>query len=505
MNELVIPVLGNQMGELLPYLILACGGLLVMLVDSFVPTLKKGHLSFLTMFIFIGMIAAQKVLGPQEGTVLSGMLAINGFSIFFNYLFAGIGVVTTLYATAIFDRDGKYRPEFYPLVLFSVLGMMILVASNDLITLFLGLETMSLSTYVLVGGVRGNIKSSEAGFKYLLMGGFSSAFLLMGMGMIYGFAGGTSFSAITAAMNGADPAILLVGLGSGLMLIGFGFKVAMVPFHMWTPDVYDGAPAYITGFMATGIKAAGFAIILRFVMLMQPQLAWQWFTVLTYLAVITMTAGNLIALVQSNMKRMLAYSSIAHAGYLMLGVLAMMSPPKGGSDAMISALGNGLGADAAASVLFYLIGYSLMNLAAFGLINMLNKKAGDDADEISRFAGLGRRQPIAAATMAVIMLSLAGIPPMVGFMSKFYLFSVVIRAGLIPLAIFGVINSLISVFYYLRVLVVMYMKEGEENSYEGEEWVSVAMSGTLALIVIYMGLLPDSFHRMAESVCRGIF
>lgn len=505
MNELVIPVLGNQMGALLPYLILACGGLLVMLVDSFVPTLKKGHLSFLTMFIFIGMIAAQKVIGPQRGTVLNGMMSISGFSIFFNYLFAGIGVVTTLYATAIFDRDGKYRPEFYPLVLFSVLGMMVLVASNDLLTLFLGLETMSLATYVLVGGVRGNIKSSEAGFKYLLMGGFSSAFLLMGIGLIYGFAGGTGFSAITAAMQHSDPQVMIVALGSGLMLIGFGFKVAMVPFHMWTPDVYDGAPAYITGFMATAIKAAGFAILIRFVMLMQPQLAWQWFNVLMYLAIITMTAGNLIALAQSNMKRMLAYSSIAHAGYLLLGILAMISPPMGGSDAMIEASDNGLVADAGASILFYLIGYSLMNLAAFGLVNMLNKKAGDDADEISRFAGLHRRQPIAAAILAVIMLSLAGIPPMVGFMSKFYLFSAVVRAGLIPLAVIGVINSLISVYYYLRVLVVMYMNEGDENSYQGVEWVSVAMSGALALVVIYMGVLPDSFHRMAESVCRGLF
>ncbi len=217
--------------------------------------------------------------------------------------------MTTIFATGGFDRDGLYRPEFYPLVLFSILGMMVLVAATDLLTLFLGLETMSLAVYMLVGGVRGNVRSSEAGFKYLVLGGFSSAFLLMGMALLYGFAGGTGFADIAAAMRNNDPDVLIVGLGSGLMLVGFGFKVAMVPFHMWTPDVYDGAPAYVTGFMATAVKAAGIAILIRFALLMQPQLAFAWFSVLSVLAVLTMSVGNLVALAQSNIKRMLAWSS----------------------------------------------------------------------------------------------------------------------------------------------------------------------------------------------------
>ena len=262
-NEFIVPNISSQQGTQSPYPIVAVGGLLVMVVDSFVRTLKKDHLSYLTMFILIGVVIAQIAGQRADGEMLNGMMITGDFTRFFNFLFAGIGVMTTIFATGLYDRDGKYRPEFYPLLLFSILGMMILVAANDLLTIFLGLETMSLATYILVGGVRGNIRSSEAGFKYLILGGFSSAFLLMGMALIYGFAGGTGFADITQALKTQNPDVLIVGLGSALMLVGFGFKVAMVPFHMWTPDVYDGAPSYVTGFMATAIKAAGFAILVR--------------------------------------------------------------------------------------------------------------------------------------------------------------------------------------------------------------------------------------------------
>ncbi len=502
MNEFQITDFAAQAGDLLPYLVVAGGGLLVMVVDSFVRTLKKDHLSYLTIFVLCGAVILQIIGDKSDTTLLNGMLITSDFTRVFNFLFAAIGVVTTIYATGLFDRDGRYRPEFYPLILFSILGMMVLAAANDLLTIFLGLETMSLSTYILVGGVRGNTSSSEAGFKYLILGGFSSAFLLMGMALVYGFAGGTGFADISAALQTGTPDRLLVGLGSGLMLVGFGFKVALVPFHMWTPDVYDGAPSYITGFMATAIKAAGFAILVRFAILMQPQLGFAWYPVLSALAILTMSAGNLIALAQNNIKRMLAWSSVAHAGYLMLGIVAMISPTHGGSEQMMH--GQAIGEASGSAIIFYLIGYSLMNLAAFGVINILGQGNGEEADDINRYAGLSRTQPVAAATLAVAMLSLAGIPPMVGFMAKFYLFSAVIKAGLIPLAIVGVINSLISVYYYLRVLVVMYMKEPEEDSYDGKEMVSVVMAGFLALLVITLGVIPDSFHRMAMLVFRGI-
>ncbi|HPF71515.1 MAG TPA: NADH-quinone oxidoreductase subunit N, partial [Candidatus Krumholzibacteria bacterium] len=294
----------------------------------------------------------------------------------------------------------------------------------------------------------------------------------------------------------------LLLLGSALMLMGFGFKVAMVPFHMWTPDVYDGAPAYVTGFMATAVKAAGFAILLRIALLLQPALAGFWYPVLTVLAVLTMSLGNLVALVQDNIKRMLAWSSIAHAGYLLLGVLTLLSPA--GTEARHAMAGHVQGS-AAGAVLFYLVGYSLMNLAAFGVVNVMGNKAGEDADDIKRYAGLSRRRPAAAATLAVALLSLAGIPPFVGFMAKFYLFAAVVKAGLMPLAIIGVINSLVSVYYYLRVIVVMYMKDGEQDSYTGVEWVSVVTAGALAVLVLYLGIRPDAFHAAAASVAGALF
>jgi NADH-quinone oxidoreductase subunit N len=502
MNDILIPHLGSQVGPLLPYLIVAGGGLLIMLADAFVPTLKKEHLSYLAMSLLIATVVVL-IVGDQSNTqLLNGMMITSDFTRFFNFLFCGIGVMTIIFATGVFDREGNYRPEFYPLIMFTILGMMVLAAANDLITLFLGLETMSLATYILVGGVRGNIRSSEAGFKYLILGGFSSAFLLMGMALLYGFAGGTGFNAIANALDSGEINVLLVGLGSALMLVGFGFKVAMVPFHMWTPDVYDGAPAYVTGFMATAIKAAGFAILVRFAILMQPQLAFAWFPVLKGLAVLTMFTGNLVALAQNNIKRMLAWSSIAHAGYLLLGVLALISPATGGSEMMMRA--KEIGISSGAAILFYLVGYSLMNLAAFGLVNILSHNKGEEAEDINRFAGLSRTRPMAAATMAVAMLSLAGIPPFVGFMGKFYLFEAVVRAGLIPLAILGVINSLISVYYYLRVIVVMYMKPAEEDSYQGTEWVSVFASSVLILLVIYMGVQPHAFYQAAARVFLGI-
>ncbi len=502
MNEILIPDFSAELSTLLPYLVIAVGAMLVMLVDSFVRTLKKDHLSYLTLVVLLGAVVVQ-ITGDSHSTpLLGGMMIASGFSVFFNYLFFGIAVMTTIFATGLFDREGVYRPEFYPLLLLATLGMMVLVAANDLLTLYLGLETMSLATYVLAGGVRGNVRSSEAGFKYLILGGFSSAFLLMGMALLYGFAGSTGFAGISAALKSSHPDMILASLGSGLMLIGFGFKVALVPFHMWTPDVYEGAPSYITGFMSTAIKAAGFGILLRFAILMQPQLGFQWFPVLSVLTVLTMSIGNLVALVQSNIKRMLAWSSIAHAGYLMMGLLTFISPSAGGSSMMIRT--RELGGASGSAILFYLIGYSLMNLAAFGIINILGNKKGESGEEISRFAGLGKTRPLAAATMLIALLSLAGIPPMVGFMAKFYLLQAVVQAGMVPLAIIGVINSLISVYYYLRVIVLMYFHEPQDNSYQGTEWVSVVTSSVLALLIVYLGVLPGAFHRAAEIIFRNL-
>jgi len=361
------PALTSQLGALLPYLMVSGGGLLVLLVDSFVKTLRKDHLYMLTVLILLGAVIAQLFLPFQaeRSTLLGGMIHQELYTRFFTYLFLGIALLTATFATSAYDRDSRYRGDFYPLLLFAVLGMMMLAAANDLMILFLGLETMSLATYVLVGGRKGSLRSSEAGFKYLLLGGFSSAFLLMGIALVFGFAGTTSFDGIRSAISLPSADTLLLAVGSGLLLIGFGFKVAMVPFHMWTPDVYDGAPSYVTGFMATGVKAAAFAALLRFTWYMLPALSTLWYPLLAVLAVLTMTLGNLIALAQSNIKRMLAYSSIAHAGYLLLGLLAVLAADWEGTGSLRM---EAVAAAAGSGILFYLVGYSLMNLAAFGVV-----------------------------------------------------------------------------------------------------------------------------------------
>lgn len=502
MNGFVAPPVGGQLDVLAPYLVVAVGGLAIMLVDALVRTRRRDHLSFLTLLVLLGSVLAQMAGGAGgEREVLAGMMTVGDFARFFNLLFAGCGVLTTVFAGAALERGERGRPEFYPLLLFSILGMMVLAAASDLLTVFLGIETMSLAVYVLAGGVRGNVRSSEAGFKYLLLGGFASAFLLLGMALLYGFAGGTAFSDVAAALARREGDLGLAMLGGGLVLVGLGFKVALVPFHMWTPDVYDGAPAYVTGFMATAVKAAGFAILIRFAWLMQPQLAFVWYPVLAALAVLTMSVGNLVALAQNSVKRLLAWSSIAHAGYLMLGVVTLISPATGGSAQMV--LGREVGESAGSALLFYLLAYSLMNLAAFGVVGALGSRDGD-ADDIERYAGLSRRRPVAAAVLAVAMLSLAGIPPLVGFMSKFYLFSAVVRAGLVPLAVIGVINSLVSVYYYLRLLVVMYMKQPEADGYDGHEPLTVGAAAVLAGLVVLLGVMPDAVHRAALVVFRQI-
>ena len=481
-----------EWGALAPYLVLGGGGMLVMLVDAMVRTLRKDHLTALNTLVFLATGVTIVVAQPGTGEALGGAISIGLFTRYFDFILLGIGMVTTIYGSAVYAKDGDYRPEFYPLVILAVLGMMLLVAASDLLTLFLGLETMSLSVYVLVSGRRGQARSSEAALKYLLLGSFASAFLLMGMALLYGFAGGTGYGALAQAVA-ADASSLLFIVGMGLMLVGFAFKVAMVPFHMWTPDVYDGAPAHITGFMATAVKAAAFAALMRFVLLALPGVADYWYGLLAVLAVLTMTVGNLLALVQSSIKRMLAYSSIAHAGYLLLGLLAILAPTRGGGDLAMDM--GGVAASAGSGIMFYLLGYSLMNLAAFGVISQLGRAGGLEADQVDNFRGLLHRQPLAATIMAVAMFSLAGIPGTVGFLGKFYVFEAVVRAELVPLAIWGVINSLLSVYYYLRVVVVMFMNESEAEPFDGRNWETTVLAGCMALLVLLLGILPAVAHR----------
>ena len=493
--------LATQLSALLPYLVLAAGGLLVMLVDAFVKSLRKEHLSMLSLLVLLGVAVANFTgsMSLSDRTLLGGMVVNDQYSWFFNMLFVAVALLTVTFASGLYDRDGHYRAEFYPLVLFATLGMMLLVAATDLMTLFLALETMSLSVYVLVAGNRGSLRSSEAGFKYLIMGAFASAFLLMGMALLYGETGGTSYAMIGDTIAGMNSASLLLKLATGLILIGFGFKIAMVPFHMWTPDVYEGAPCYVTGFMATGVKAAAVAALLRFAWLTLPVLADVWFPVLMVLAVVTMTYGNLVALSQNSIKRMLAYSSIAHAGYLLMGVLAYLQT---GRDIGVATRAEEVGVAAGGAVLFYLVGYALMNLGAFGIVTYLSKDRKHEADTIDGYAGLAQKRPVAAASLAVFLFSLAGIPPTVGFVGKFYIFDAVVKADLLPLAIWGVVNSLLSVYYYLRVIMTMYMKPADEDAYDGGSWETAFAAVVLALLVIVLGVLPGTLAHLARETFR---
>ena len=466
-----------------PILWVAIGAVCLLLTDAFVRRSdhSTSHLTALAM-VFLALAGAVAFEGmTQPGrSVFAGALAADAFARFFDLAFIVAAAVTIAVGAPYFARGGRPIPEFHPLVLFATVGMMVLAAATDLITLFLGLETMSIALYVLAALQRRSSHSNEAGFKYLILGAFSSAFLLYGIALLYGATGTTSLSAIALL----SPSSRLALTGYGLLLVGLGFKVAAVPFHMWTPDVYDGSPAPVAGFMAAGVKAASFAALLRVSFSGISAFESVWFELLIVLSVVTMTAGNLIALAQSNLKRMLAYSAIAHAGYLLIGVV-VARPVTG---------------DAASSgILFYLFVYALMNLGAFALVSLVSRSDGENV-QLSGYAGLARRHPVAAAAMAIFMLSLAGIPPTAGFWGKLYIFQAAIAADHATLAVIALLNSAVAIYYYLRVIVLMYMREPEpeQDAYRAQSIQTHAVMLVLALLILWVGLLPGALSEWAR-------
>jgi NADH-quinone oxidoreductase subunit N len=357
--------------------------------------------------------------------------------------------------------------------------MMLMASAGDLIVVFLSLELMSLSLYVLAGLFKTRLTSAEASMKYFLLGAFATSFLLYGIALIYGATGSTNLDRIaaSAAAKGGDPLVLI---GLGLLLVGFGFKISSVPFHMWAPDVYEGAPTTITALIATGSKAAAFAALIRVLVVALRGVQPDWSALLWGVAALTMTIGNVVALAQSNLKRMLAYSSIAHAGYMLMGLVAG-------------------GAPGAGAVLFYLLAYTFTTVGAFGVI-ALCARAGEDAVEVGDYAGLARRHPVLAATLTLFLLSLIGIPPLAGFVAKFYLFGSAVRAGYIWLTVIAVLNSAVAAYYYLRVIVYMYMREPEGEGLA----VAPSFAGGLALAValvgiVLLGVIPAPFADLAQA------
>jgi NADH-quinone oxidoreductase subunit N len=369
-------------------------------------------------------------------------------------------------------------------MLFATSGMMFMASAGDLIVLYLGLELMALSIYVLAGFMRNDSRSNEAGIKYLLLGAFSSGIMLYGMSLLYGISGTTNLNGILAFLRGADLANPVLFLAMVMLVVSFGFKVAAVPFHMWVPDVYEGAPTSVTAFMSAGPKVAGFAVLLRvFLHALQPLHA-DMSIILGGLAVLTMALGNIMAIAQTNIKRMLAYSSIAHAGYALVGLAAG-------------------GPEGAASVMLYVLIYAVMNMGAFGVVIML-RKSGARGEEIADFAGLGKTNKTAAFLMLIFMFSLTGIPPMAGFMGKFYIFKSAVQAGMIWLAVAGVLFSSISAYFYLRVIMVMWMYDPkEEFTLVKSPALALALAVTVTAVLV-IGVYPSAVLEFARASIIGI-
>ncbi|HXJ84909.1 MAG TPA: NADH-quinone oxidoreductase subunit N [Candidatus Methylomirabilis sp.] len=454
---------------------------IVMVLDLFPPRDRKDHLGFVGLAgVVVSLILTLRMWGT-DARAFRGMVAIDGFVLFFNLVIGyAVGLVLLLSMDYI-RRQGVESGEFYVLVLLAAVGMMLMASATDLIVIFLALETMSLALYVLAGFFRVRIEAGEASMKYFLLGAFASGFFLYGIALVFGATGSTNLARIATAIAGGASRDPLLAIGAGLLVVGFGFKISSVPFHLWTADVYEGAPTAITAFIATGSKAAAFAALLRVLNASASTTQLDWAPLLWVLAVLSMTVGNVIAIAQQNVKRMLAYSSIAHVGYMLIGVVA------GG------ALGNG-------SVLFYLFVYTFTTAGAFGVVLLLERD-GREAVALSDYGGLAARHPLMALALSIFLLSLIGIPPTAGFVGKFYLFGSAVRAGYIWLAVIGALNSAAAAYYYLRLIVYMYMREPET----GSATVAIpSFAGRLALVValwgvVQLGVLPAPFLNLAQA------
>ncbi|HEX6624758.1 MAG TPA: NADH-quinone oxidoreductase subunit N, partial [Pyrinomonadaceae bacterium] len=458
---------------LLPELILSVAGVLVMLVDAFARRTDQRWLT--GNLTLVGLLAAAGsclwLWNPAPDvpqSAFGGMIVLDRLRLSFTFIFLLVAALTVLVSMIWVERERLPAGEFHTLLLFATVGMMLMASGGDLVMIFLGLEILSIATYVMCGFRKNDLRSNESSLKYFILGSFSSAFLLYGIALVYGatahtalveggrgvIAGTTNISLIAERLNdGLYPPLLFAG--AAMMLIGFGFKIATAPFHVWTPDVYEGAPTPVTAFMAAGPKAAGFAAFMRVFLFAFPfvavgqaidtgaRLHTAWLEALTIIAVLTMTVGNVVAIVQNNVKRMLAYSSIAHAGYALVGfVAAGAAPDPGRRD------------DAVASVVFYLLVYSVMNLGAFAVVTLM-ARAGDRRTEFEDYNGIGFRSPALSLTLSFFMLSLLGVPLTAGFMGKVVVFSEALERGLAWLVVIGVLNTAVSAYYYLRLIVVM--------------------------------------------------
>jgi NADH-quinone oxidoreductase subunit N len=474
---------------LVPIAILASGGLLLLLSEVFLTSVRRGYQAGLTVAVAL-LAGLAAVAAPPAGVVFGGQGTVDAFSVFVTAIVCGGVALSALLSAGWLHARNAERGEFYALMLFAASGMSLVGMASDLLVAFVAIEIMSLSTYALTAYVRRGKRPSEAAFKYMILGAVSSALLLYGSSLVFGATGSTLFSAMGGG-RGAGSMLLLGGLG--LIAAGLAFKVGAVPFHAWVPDVYEGAPTPVTAFMAAGVKTAAFALLARVFLSAQGgadvhDLSFE--KVLMVLAVLTMIFGNLMALSQRSVKRMLAYSSIAHAGYLLVGV--------------VSARVEAARSMALAGVLFYLAAYTATAIGAFAVVGAVEERAHGDAEparawDLSRFSGLASRRPGLAFAMAVFMFSLAGVPPTAGFVGKLYVFQAAVGAQLYPLAILGVITSILGAFYYLRVVVHMYMRPAEGTEEPAAAPAMIFALGLAALVVMLFGLAADPIIRLAQA------
>ncbi|MGD8426614.1 MAG: NADH-quinone oxidoreductase subunit N [Balneolaceae bacterium] len=470
----------NDLNAFLPGVIVGISGLIAILIDSY----KNDHdaiYGLTVVSLIAGLVLSVIDLFGPTGEAFSGMITYGGVSAFgsvivlFGSLFCVL--ISREYLRAI-DHD---YGEVYAMLLFATTGMLGLASANNLIMIFIGLETMSICLYVLAGLIKERKTGAEASIKYFLLGAFSTGFLLYGMALLYGATGSLYFPEIAKAASSN----LLFIAGAGLLLVGFFFKISAVPFHMWTPDVYQGTPTTLTAYFATASKSATFVALVLVLTKMLPAGSGDWAEVIQVIAIITMILGNVIALVQDNIKRMLAYSSIAHAGYLMVGLVA--GTPEGYS-----------------AVLFYLLAYSIMNIGAFGVVAYYERQQGLDFTDINNYSGLGFKRPLMGVLLSFFLFSLAGIPPFVGFIGKYLVFAAAVDTGNIGLAIIGVLASAASVYYYLRPMVYMYFREAHKD-------VPLVQSGILfrstliilAIMTVYFGIAFGGLHNLLSSFYAG--
>jgi NADH-quinone oxidoreductase subunit N len=477
---------------LLPELILAALVLVIITVDLFLSRANKWLLTPLTVAGLILAGAACVVVWDINETVYAGFYVVDDLSVFLKGATIVIGILSTLFAPGYLAVRRIPLGEFNTILVTALIGMCVLASSSDLITLFLGLELMTMPSYLLTGLHKTDRYSNEGGLKYFLLGSFASAILLFGVAWVYGLTGTTNIAEVAAALDGRMSGALLVAIG--FLTVGATFKIAAVPFHYWTPDAYQGAPTPITGFLSVGPKLGAFALLIRvFAEGLEPLRA-DWLGVFLVLTVLTMTVGNVVALTQTNVKRMLAYSSIAHTGYIMAGLAAFAAT----DDRDVAAQG-------IESVLFYVLGYAVMNIAAFAVVAMLQRDTSRYGG-LGSFAGLAGRAPWRAAAMAVLMLSLTGIPPTVGFFAKLYVLLASVSAGLEWLAVIIVLNAALAAFYYLRVVVYMYMRDPEPDPapLESSPFGSLALVLSVAGVVL-LGLFPGAILGLLEVSAASLF